>query len=240
MGYVKVETGNTMTSAEMNANFQWIGQGDKIPMGGQDLAHTNGAYDLGSDVYRWNKLYCNDIPSVTSINTVWQRIATVNITATTSAISFTGLNGDTDIEYRLIYRTLSQFTGTTIFTYYLYFNIGLGSYGSQFFLSELGGTTARRTSGSDALFLGSAKGSAAGTAGTQIIFGETLIYAKTGYERIISSRISTKNELTTVGRIYKLGGLWGDTTDTITAIHMARVAPGAYEPGSFAELYKRR
>lgn len=236
MPYVKVESGNIGSSSEMNANFQWIGQGDKLPKGGQSLSATDGVYDLGSDSKRWGTVYLDEIPSVTTLKNTWYRIATAEITATTSSVEFTGLNGDTDAMYRILFFTRYRQQDITIF----FNNDSSESYGLQ----QMNGTRHDVIHGLRYIpgyqtYLPLIRW--VGEVG-QSNFYDVLIYAKTGYERIIKSRAMGFISYTSPSVMWNVGfshGVWNNTTDTITSIKL-RFWIYDLETGTYMELYARR
>jgi hypothetical protein len=180
MAYVKVEQYNTMSSSEMNANFQYIGSGTKLPAQNQDLENTNGSLNLGSNTYRWNTLYADNISGSTgadtSISNTWTRIETIQVTAATSSIEFSGLNGDTDIMYKIFARSVGNTTATVIFI--MNFNNDSSSnYGYHQIEGSGSSSSSIRIQNQDYIYFGD-------SSDNTLSMQEITIYAKTGYERI--------------------------------------------------------
>ncbi len=146
MAYVKVETGNTMSSSEMNANFEWIGAETILPTQNQDLENTTGSLDLGSDNYKWDNTYCESINADTTIDGAWYRVANVEVTATASSVVVSGLNGDTDIMYMIIGRVRQYASALSSNWVRLRINAigGGGDYGMQFLKADAGAVVSGR------------------------------------------------------------------------------------------------
>ena len=86
---------NTLIEAnEMNAKFYFVGSGDLIPRGGAYLNKTNASYNLGSQVYTWNIIYCTDATIQGGAGKSLGLIAQSALSGTSSRIEFSGLNGD--------------------------------------------------------------------------------------------------------------------------------------------------
>lgn len=91
----------TISADDVNNNFYHIGQGNFTPRDGLLLEETSGALTLGSDTYKWNTLYCEHLHASSSNEPCWHMITEVTITSNTTAVTFSGLNGDSGILYEL-------------------------------------------------------------------------------------------------------------------------------------------
>ena len=103
MSFTVFQNNTTHDAIEVNDNFYHIAQGDFIPRTGVSLtADVTGLIDLGSSSYKWDSLYANAIVagSVSGIG-IWNLITTVILSASSSDINITGLNGDTDGIYMI-------------------------------------------------------------------------------------------------------------------------------------------
>ena len=114
MAYTLLEKGHTVSATDFDNNFKHVGQGDLLPRGGTLLETTDGAYDLGSDSYKWNNVHVQnlEIQSGGEVQHCMNLIAETTLTATASSIEFTGLNGETDEIYEIICNIKGYATGT--------------------------------------------------------------------------------------------------------------------------------
>lgn len=249
--YTKIIKGLQGDADTINDNFRWIGEGNKLPKGGQTLDPTTGVYDLGSTVYNWKDVHVNSI----SVNNVdyksWRRVAQVNITSPALRIDFTGLDGDTDVEYMLIWRMVHNGEGLATGTVHMEINgdNSATAYGSQMMYQENTTRTAGRTV-SSSLPVGHIDD--LGTSPTYFMnYGKGFIYSNTikheAYRTFRGSFLSS--HLTTafgtkIERYTWIGGIWGDepTEDILTTLsfYFDNTASGQFYTGTAIAIYARR
>ena len=212
----------TITTSQMNGNFQAIGSGNWLPLGGANLEATTGIYDLGSTVSRWKDVYTNSLNvSGYSNGSTWNLLADVVVsTINASILEITGFTGD--VFYLEIYMDAYAYVAFPIpgyfsSTVYIQFNIdGTGSHGYNM----------RRNSGSLERTINT--GVTAGVALTDStvtvhhMWTNILLYAKPGYERLGIVKSFDWQELTaTMQKVEHTGSLiWNNTSDTLTSIRL--------------------
>jgi hypothetical protein len=234
MAYVKVQQYNTMSSSEMNANFQYIGSGTKLPAQNQDLENTNGSLNLGSSTYRWNTLYADNSNFSGTVSNTWTRIASTTLDSESTSIEFSGLNGDTDIMYKLIaYVTGQGMSVASIENKIVLNQDSSSSYGYQevrTVLSTL--TTAGRVTLQSFITLQL-------QSQNRLNFYEMLIYAKTGYERLLTLKNIEEGYNSYIDNYYMRNAIWNNKVDTLTSIKLYSSGIGL-GVDTHIELYARR
>lgn len=242
MAYNWILQSTTTDASDMNDNFQAIGAGTRLPtlLTNTGAFYTDSVYDLGSSAKRWKTLYCNEIDA-NSIGSTWGRISTNEIGSNTNSLEITGLDGNVDIFYTLICRFI--FTEQTTCNYNLFF-ASAGSYdsdtnyGSQQMRAESTTVAATRNTARSGIFLGAA---ASASSETQTVFSNSLIYAKTGYERPIMTDIANKGIVgKNVQEIIYSSAIWNNTTATITSMKIVADTTTGIGVGSYIELWARR
>jgi len=100
MAFTVLQKYTTITTSEINDNFYHIACGSWLPRGGTLLDTTNGVYDLGSDNYRWENAYINNVnTSNITLESISDSIVLIGsheingANTATSRISFS-INGD--------------------------------------------------------------------------------------------------------------------------------------------------
>lgn len=102
MAYTYLQNRTKGVASQVQANFEHIGSGNLLPMGGTNLDYTTSVYDLGSDTYKWNNIYTNNITNKYNEEIhQFENIVNYILSSATSRIEFSGLNGDTDILYKI-------------------------------------------------------------------------------------------------------------------------------------------
>jgi hypothetical protein len=140
----------------------------------------------------------------------WQLIYENLLTSAATSVTISGLDGNTDKEYKLVTRIVNGYNGGC--GYALWLNNDTGSnypfqilYGSNATASAAQSTTAKIILGnSDAI--------------NKISQSDTLIYAKSGYVRTSISKQARSISGTTVSEIMLLGQCWNNTADNITSM----------------------
>jgi len=104
MAFTIFSNSTTADANEVMGNFALIAKGDRLPRGGANLDPTTSVYNIGSSTYKWNYIYCDNLNFTGTITTdqTWTLISSQTITAPSTRIEFTGLNGDVDKMYKLI------------------------------------------------------------------------------------------------------------------------------------------
>jgi len=127
-----------------------------------------------------------------------------------TSYTFSGLNGDVDQEYRLITKWVNGYNGAN--ACFLNFNSDFGSnYGYQYLYGGNTTVAAGRNAVAYQLLCDV-------TALNNIGFGETIIYAKSGYVRTSITKMCNGVNGTTVDNVRIEGQSWNNTADNITSI----------------------
>jgi len=224
MAYTLLEKWHTGSAVDMNNNFQHVGAGSMLPLGGNSLEATTGAYDLGSDSIRWNNAYINTVNLGSgTVNRCMNMIAEVTLTATASSIEFTGLNGEEDVIYEIIANT-TLYTNSNV---NLYFNndSATANYGRQYILGQSIAVSAARETSGKSWYLGS-----------QLKYNKSnvIIYANNNIKLGLDSGCWGVS-LTAVTYIIKTGYIWNNPA-TLTSMKFT----GYFNPGTHIELWAKR
>ncbi len=239
MAYNIIQQSTTTDADDMRENFEYIGSGSRLPMtiGATGAGNTDSVYDLGSASYKWNNIYGNSIICNTSsvIFNSWYRIQTIQITSAVARIEITGLNGDTDIEYEIIARIISG--NATSQAYSLHCNGDSASnYAYEYILGD-GAVVSAALQSAAGFFLGFVQQD---STTTKIIFNNSILYAKTGYERTcMNTNLDACGEKW-VGRLMNMGQIWNNTSSTITSLVFTAPTTTSYNVGTFIDIYARR
>jgi hypothetical protein len=217
----------TISASEINNNFYHVAQGNFIPRTGSSLTSIDVTNDLGSNFFRWNNLYVNNLNisnTITGNNTLWTLIKDVYVTSTATTLNITGLNGDADEEY-LIYAYLSIVSTTSI---YLETNITTSSY-SIILTAE--GVAYTGTGNYD---IRVATFNTINSSG----FVKINFFSKTGFYRTVYSEAMIGIQNTTINNISICRGNLNNTTVTLTSITFN--TDGSNLKGSRALVFARR
>ena len=210
----------TVSAADMNSNFQHIGNGNWLPMGGNSMENTTGAYDLGSTVYRWNNVYCNTLNVSGYSNTsTWNLVSSVTLSSTASSIEFTGLN------YKLyIIKGSIIITGKNYWISQIFNDDSSSSYAETSFMVSAGALQINMydTETSNTIIFGSTS-----LTNTNYISFDMNVYANPGYERFVIKSSAIYGSSTTTLRLSDYGSfVWANTSSTITSIKFYNTSPG--------------
>jgi len=162
----------------------------------------------------------------------WQRIYSTTLTEATNSITISGLDGNTDEEYKLIVRGRYN-TDAVIFILNLNNDTG-ENYGQQNIQAINTALTAKRSSSETYIVLG------VGEALNDISFSDTLIYAKSGKIRTSISTWACNVAGTTIGRLRIQAQSWNNTADNITSMVISTIGTNGMIAGTVIELYKKR
>lgn len=146
-----------------------------------------------------------------NIKGTWQKIYETTLTEAATSHTISGLDGNTDVIYRLRCRFVNGYSGTTV--YELRPNNDSGAnYGYQFLRGDNTIVSAFRNTIDYYIFL------TIGTALSQISMSNLLLYAKSGYLRTGISQQADKISTTTVTATSLFGHVWNNTVDNITSL----------------------
>lgn len=172
-----------------------------------------------------------EVQSDAQIEGAWEKIYETDIDTGTNAIDISSLTGDTDVIYKLIFR----FVGGSVSNsqYQLEFNNDSGSnYGTQFFVAADTSISAQRATYAYNLL------SNTGTDDTERVYGEMLIYAKSGKARASIARFIDGIVGTTINRLNLFGQIWNNSDDEITSINIDATQSTGIGAGSHVELWR--
>jgi hypothetical protein len=245
----------TADAADENDNFYHIGQGSRLPLGGVSLTATDSVFNLGSDTYKWANIYADnaqidnlEIGTATSANnSLWFLEAETTLNSQTTRIEFTGLNGDTALEYMII----ARFTGTGTSARYYFMGMNTESstnYGFQILSGETNTAIAGRTNSTSAIRIGRAS-ILTTTASYNSGIVKINLHPQTGIERTSISMGGNEAWGTNINGAYFVGGVWDNAVDTITALtfYVSNLTTGlglatatsAFQTGTHIEIWKR-
>ena len=231
MAYTLLEKGHTVSAIDFDGNFKHVGQGDLLPRGGTLLETTDGAYDLGSDTYKWNNVHVQnlEIQSGGEVQNCMNLIAETTLTATASSIEFTGLNGESDEIYEIICNLKGYATGAM----YLYLNGDSTSnnYGCQIIRAYSTTIDAVRYPSITGLVI-----STYGYGTSTALYGKTdcIIYAN-NLSKMVLTNISERIGDTYIGRYRKFGNVWNNS-DTLTSMKFT----GNFDPDTNIQIWAKR
>jgi len=142
MAFTHFTNGTLANADEVNNNFYYIAQGDRLPIATATMGYTDGAFNIGATATTWANLYADNIyctnlniTGSVSSSSVRNILMSLSESAGTS-FEFTGLQGDTEKEYYLYCgfkcaasgATLSiNFNGISGTSYYHQYNGGIQS-----------------------------------------------------------------------------------------------------------------
>ena len=164
-----------------------------------------------------------------TVTGIYQIIQEQTLTANSTTISFTGLNGDTDIEYLIVARVV----GVSACTMQMTLNGDTGTnYGSQSMFVANTAVTASSLSNQTKITLGQITNGDA-------VFLKGHLYAKSGAERFFSSQYMYHLGNTAIQKLEWRGNVWNNSADSITTIELGG-AGICYGAGTHVELWARR
>jgi len=161
----------------------------------------------------------------------WQLIYENLLTSAATSVTISGLDGNTDKEYRLVCRIVNGYAGYSNYLVRLNNDSG-ANYGRQIIYGV--NATASAYRGTDALYMGYANNL------NYLVLGEILIFAKSGYVRTVLTKDSSGITGTTVTRIGLTGGSWNNTADNITSLVVLADQTNGLGIGSHILLFARR
>jgi hypothetical protein len=194
-------------------NFYWIYSGDRLPYSATaagSLAVSDNTIDLGSSAARWRNIHAN----TTIVNSgtmtapyLWSLKTSVTLSATASAIEFSGLNGD---EYEPMLIRFYFPTGTSTSDYHhIYLNNDSATSYMHYQVLWVAGSAGPQVN----TFTSMRYGPSAWPS-----FFEFLLYSKTGKERISHFEGISGSTASISIRGYDVWYVWNNTVNTLTSI----------------------
>lgn len=165
------------------------------------------------------------------VSNAWQKIYETDIATAVSQFDITGLDGDSDIIYKLITRFKSDTASGT--NYYCVPNNASDSvFGEQTVYGQNNVISASRPAGDRPAFIGANAGSG------QLSMGETLIYAKSSYERTFLTVTGYGITGTTVDSLLIEGAVMNDISNNITSFRIKGNVADCIGIDSHIELWR--
>ena len=236
MPFTTFTKNTTISAAEITGNFDHIGAGDMLPRGGTSLSPTTGVYNIGSDSFKWNDVFATNINITGELSQCINLIAETTLSVTASNIEFTGLNGDTDVIYLI--RAYIVATTTALEIYAIFNNdSATASYGWQYLIGYGTAVGAGRFTTWDGISL---TYTGSDTTTSNLAYSESIIYAKTGNERLVIVESIDMCDATYIGRIVVKGAIWNNTTSTITSLKILNSGGVNFAAGTNIQLWAKR
>lgn len=233
MSYVDLANSTQADLAVVNSNFLHIGQEDRYPMDGDTLGYTISALNIGDSAYKWAEVHIENVVNADIVQGSLNIISRVELSVTSSSISFTGLNGDTDKIY-IINCNIKASLADGVY-------IGINndstlSYGYQNLYLDAALRDEERVQGDGSFTLDPALGE---TTTSDYYIINCVMYAKTGNERCfwMSASYGGGN---IVEHLCKYGGSWDNTVSTVTSLEITANVANDWQPGSWFELWATR
>lgn len=207
----------TISADEMNNNFNHCFSGDWLPLSGATLTtDTTETLDMGSQTDAWNNLYCNNLNIDGEIKNAFNLIAEVTLSSTVSAIEFTNLDGDKDETWLInSYFVLEATTASSNIGYQINGD-SAANYGLQKIDGINGSVSSSRFDNGTRLVIGRS----VGTSASKICYSDAVVYCKSGNDRLSLAQYQTNELGSYVYNTTVIGGIWNNTTDTITNLQI--------------------
>ena len=161
----------------------------------------------------------------------WVKVYENTLTSAQTSVTISGLDGDTDVMYRLSCRFINGYSGAS--TYQLQPNNDTGTnYGHQRLSGDNTAVSAYRITTDTKLNLGYV------AVQNNICQSEMILYAKSGYVRLALGTEAEGITGTTVAGIYLRGLSWNNTADNITSLVISSNQTNGLGIGSYIYLEK--
>lgn len=157
----------------------------------------------------------------------WVKVYGNTLTSAVTSVTISGLNGDIDIQYRLLSRVIS--VGDISVVVQPNNDTTSGNYGYQNLYGNDTSILAVRTTYNGFWLCGG---------NNNLNQAKMLIYAKSGYVRTAISEDATQIVTTTVNFIENWGQSWNNTIDNITSLVIRSSLASGLGIGSHFELWK--
>jgi len=164
----------------------------------------------------------------------WVKIYESILSSAATSITISSLDGDTDEEYRLIFRGVG---GNAVSCYY--FVRPNNDTGSNYGVQLLYGYNVSVGAIRDTLEAGINLDYGATIDQNSIIFSTLNIQAKSGYLRTTIGKSAVNIATTSVGLIELMGNSWNNTTDNITSLVILADQTNGLGVGTSIELFKK-
>jgi len=231
MSFTSFSNAQTLTASDMNDNFLFIADGNRLPYtqgAAGTLTAVDDTYDLGGSTTAWHTVYCDNLNISGTISTtnksMWSKIASTTLSATAALITFSGLDGDLYKQFRIMFRGIWVAGSVDKMT----FNAdSTGNYTSNIFWAS---TTSFQDSVNQSL-------TAARFWGLNSFLANILIDTATGKgRRYIYDATSVAAGAVT--NISFGGGVWYDAVNNITSIEFSNGSTG-YAAGTEVKIWGR-
>ena len=163
----------------------------------------------------------------------FQKIYDTTLATAATSLTISGLDGNTDIIYELIFRGVNGYSGGIAYYYRINADSG-ANYGFQRVYGYGTGVAADRTTATT--------GNAIGNCGaiSDKAFSKTLFYIKSGYARTMITQESRDISGTTNGGILLHGDMWNDTSNNMTSLVIHADQTNGLGIGTHMELWAYR
>ena len=198
--------GGNINANEWMSNYYVCGAEDLLPRGGTTMQLTNNVYDLGSSSYKWKDVYLNEITVDNELGGSLNLVAAVKLSATAQRIEISGLGSETTYFMRCFFVNDTTVSDDT----FLFFNQdSASSYGYNGIYSTTG-FNATSTAG---IYIGECD---SGTA----VWGsfEGWLNLQASYPKLVAGIGAKGLGTATVGHNFIVGGIYDDTSNTITSL----------------------
>ncbi|MBC7420025.1 MAG: hypothetical protein H7328_04790 [Bdellovibrio sp.] len=192
------------------------------------------ASNAGTQRYNVNAMeYCNGTAwtafGVAGGGYTWVRIYAESVSATKTNITVSGLNGNSDIQYKVITRFINGSGSASQYRIHLN-NDTAANYAHQYVY----GTGTTPSAGTDPVSTGIFLGVT--DASLQLSQGEVLLFAKSGYPRISRSSYSNLNATA----VSELSTTWNNTSSNITSLVFSSSVANGIGVDSYVEVWTMR
>jgi len=196
------------------------------------FADTADGLGIGTRIILLKKVHNDGMKTGTltpnKIEGAWERIYSNTLTSAAATHTISNLTGNTDVLYRLVIRGTDD---TTVGVWKLLLNNDATNlYGNQV-LSGIDATVAASRATPSCAIIGNT------ATDDDITMSDTLIYAKSGFERTMLTNMSASISTTTVTGIYLYGQVYNETSTEITSMVISATADNM-NIGTHIELYR--
>ena len=162
----------------------------------------------------------------------WLKIYENELTEAATSVTISGLNGNTDVMYRLKFRAISGANSN-------WFGVrpnndSATNYGTQYIY----GSASTAGAGRDTARTYLVESISATNSIDNACFGDIIIYAKSGYVRTCVDAGNSPISGTTITYLILSGGSWNNTADNITSMVVFTPVASGLGIGTFIELWK--
>lgn len=166
----------------------------------------------------------------------WEMINSSSTLTAGTTFSFTGLDGNTDVEYKFIFRIVGGNAATTLY-WTSCNNDTAQNYGYNNIYASGGGAPASEVSTT-------AQGLVCGITGGvgHLSMFDTTMYAKSGHGRTLSGSMQNRTipATKTISYAYFTTSVWSNTADNITSITVWASQTNGIGVGSYFEIWAKR